>query len=103
MASRSLGYSGDELQGQYRLPDGQQCMKWVQIANEGGLLPKADHPRQLRALAGQAQGVIVDFTRYQDGSPTKKGDVIYLVENVMKMMTGRMWDSGHPEATRPRP
>src|SRR3712207_8255174 len=28
--------------------------------------------------------VIVDFTRYQDGSPTKKGDVIYLT-NVMKM------------------
>ena len=23
----SLGYTGDELQGQYRLPDGQQCMK----------------------------------------------------------------------------
>ena len=39
-AARDLGYTGDELQGQYRLTDGQQCMKWVQIANEGGLLPK---------------------------------------------------------------
>ena len=34
--------------------------------------------------------VIVDFTRYQDGSPTKKGDVIYLT-NTMKMPDGRMW------------
>ena len=33
---------------------------------------------------------IVDFTRYQDGSPTTKGDVIYLT-NVMKMPNGRMW------------
>src|SRR3954447_26364074 len=38
-AAKDLGYTGDELQGQYRLPDGQQCMKFVQIANEGGLLP----------------------------------------------------------------
>ena len=29
---------------------------------------------------------------YKDGSPTKKGDVLYLT-NVMKMTTGRMWDS----------
>src|SRR4051794_11944884 len=30
-----------------------------------------------------------------DGTPTKKGDEIYLV-NVMKMTTGRMWDSPDP-------
>ncbi len=35
---------------------------------------------------------IVDFTKYKDGSPTKKGDVIYLT-NVMKMPTGRMWSN----------
>ena len=40
--------------------------------------------------------VVVDFTKYMDGSPTKKGDVVYLV-NVMKMMTGRMWDSADPK------
>lgn len=34
------GLHRDELQGQYRLPDGTQCMKLVQIANERGLLPK---------------------------------------------------------------
>src|SRR3954449_1204868 len=39
-AARSLGYGGTELQGQYRLPDGTRCMKMVQIASEGGLLPK---------------------------------------------------------------
>ena len=33
---------------------------------------------------------IVDFSRYLDGSPTKKGDVIYLT-NTMKMPNGRMW------------
>ena len=38
-SARDLGYKGDELQGQYRLPDGQQCMKFVEVANEGGLLP----------------------------------------------------------------
>ena len=50
----SLGYTGDELEGQYRIPDGQQCMKFTQIASDGGLLPFAGHPRQLRAVAGQA-------------------------------------------------
>jgi len=35
---------------------------------------------------------IVDFTRYQDGTPTTKGDVIYLT-NIMKMGDGRMWDT----------
>src|SRR3954447_2216456 len=38
-ASRDMGYVGDELQDQYRLPDGQQCMKFTQVAAEGGLLP----------------------------------------------------------------
>src|SRR6478736_409384 len=30
----SLGYSGDELEGQYRIPDGQQCMQFTQIASD---------------------------------------------------------------------
>ncbi len=36
--------------------------------------------------------MIVDFTRYQDGTPTTKGDVVYLT-NVMKMPNGRMWSN----------
>src|SRR3954449_3849 len=38
---------------------------------------------------------IVDFTTFMDGTPTKTGDEIYLV-NTMKMTTGRMWDSADP-------
>src|SRR4051812_24115660 len=38
-AARDLGYTGDELQGQYRLPDAEQAMRLVQIACDGGLLP----------------------------------------------------------------
>jgi FtsP/CotA-like multicopper oxidase with cupredoxin domain len=91
-ASKDLGYSGDELQGQYRIPDGQQCMQWTEIASDGGLLPYAVKRDSFELWPAKRREVIVDFTRYQDGSPTKKGDVIYLT-NVMKMTDGRMWDA----------
>ena len=38
-AAKDLGYIGDELQGQYRIPDGEQCMQFTEIATDGGLLP----------------------------------------------------------------
>jgi FtsP/CotA-like multicopper oxidase with cupredoxin domain len=95
-AANTLGYSGDELQGQYRLTDGQQCMKWTQIANEGGLLPQPIVRDSFELWPAKRREFVADFTRYQDGSPTKKGDVIYLV-NTMKMTTGRMWDSADPK------
>jgi FtsP/CotA-like multicopper oxidase with cupredoxin domain len=91
-----LGYKGDELQGQYRLTDAQQCMKWVQIANEGGLLPNALERDSFELWPAKRKEFVVDFKYYQDGTPTKKGDVIYLV-NTMKMTTGRMWDSVDPK------
>ena len=94
-AARTLGYSGDELQGQYRLPDGTQCMKMVQIANEGGLLPKPIMRDSFELWPAKRREVVVDFTKYMDGTPTKQGDEIYLV-NTMKMTTGRMWDSPDP-------
>ena len=94
-AANALGYTGDELQGQYRLTDGQQCMKWTQIANEGGLLPAPIVRDSFELWPAKRKEFVVDFTRYQDGSPTKPGDVIYLV-NTMKMTTGRMWDSADP-------
>jgi FtsP/CotA-like multicopper oxidase with cupredoxin domain len=88
----SLGYDGDELEGQYRIPDGQQCMKFTQIASDGGLLP-VPIPRTNFGLGrDKRRDVIIDFTRYQDGTPTTKGDVVYLT-NTMKMGDGRMWDS----------
>jgi len=81
-----------EGQGQYLIPDGQQCMKFTQIANEGGLLPQPIVRDSFEMWPAKRREFIVDFTKYMDGSPTKKGDVIYLT-NVMKMTTGRMWDS----------
>ncbi len=80
----SLGYTGDELEGQYRIPDGQQCMKFTQIASDGGLLPFPIVRDSFELWPAKRREVIVDFTKYQDGSPTTKGDVIYLT-NVMKM------------------
>jgi FtsP/CotA-like multicopper oxidase with cupredoxin domain len=95
-AANTLGYKGDELQGQYRLTDAQQCMKWTQIANEGGLLPYPLVRDSFELWPAKRKEFVVDFTKYQDGSPTRKGDVIYLV-NTMKMTTGRMWDSADPK------
>jgi Multicopper oxidase len=94
-SAASLGYTGDELQGQYRLPDGQQCMKLVEIANEGGLLPKPIVRDNFELWPAKRREVVVDFTKYMDGTPTKPGDEIYLVD-VMKMTTGRMWDPADP-------
>src|SRR5262249_8784114 len=95
-AARDLGYQGDELQGQYRLPDAQQCMKFVEVANEGGLLPRPIFRDSFELWPAKRREVIVDFTKYLDGTPTKKGDELYLVD-IMKMTTGRMWDSADPK------
>jgi FtsP/CotA-like multicopper oxidase with cupredoxin domain len=89
-SAASLGYTGDELEGQYRIPDGQQCMKFTQIAADGGLLPVPIPRDNFELWPAKRREVIVDFTKYQDGTPTTKGDVIYLT-NVMKMPNGRMW------------
>jgi FtsP/CotA-like multicopper oxidase with cupredoxin domain len=88
----SLGFKGDDMDGQYRIPDGQQCMRWTQIANDGGLLPFALTRDSFELWPAKRREFIVDFTKYQDGHPTTKGDVIYLT-NVLKMPTGRMWSN----------
>jgi FtsP/CotA-like multicopper oxidase with cupredoxin domain len=89
-SSASLGYVGDDLEGQYRIPDGEQCMQMTQIASDGGLLPYPVVRDSFELWPAKRREVIIDFTRYQDGHPTTKGDVIYLT-NVMKMPNGRMW------------
>jgi FtsP/CotA-like multicopper oxidase with cupredoxin domain len=94
-AANTLGYTGDELQGQYRLPNGQQCMKMYEVANEGGLLPNPIPRDSFELWPAKRREVVVDFSKWMDGTPTKKGDVLYLVD-VMKMTTGRMWDSADP-------
>jgi FtsP/CotA-like multicopper oxidase with cupredoxin domain len=81
--------------GQYLLPAGQQCMKFTEIAVDGGLLPKPVIKDSQQIWPAKRREVVVDFTRYMDGSPTKKGDVVYLV-NVSKMGTGRMPDPSDP-------
>jgi FtsP/CotA-like multicopper oxidase with cupredoxin domain len=99
-SSVSLGYSGNELQGQYRIPDGQQCMKWTQIASDGGLLPTPITRDSFELWPAKRREFVVDFTKYQDGTPTTKGDVIYLT-NVMKMPDGRMWSNSSRFAPDP--
>ena len=91
-SAASLGYKGSELDGQYRIPDGQQCMQFTQIASDGGLIPFPIKRDSFELWPAKRREVVVDFSRYQDGTPTTKGDVVYLT-NVMKMPTGRMWDS----------
>ena len=65
-------------------------MQFTQIASDGGLLPFAIKRDSFELWPAKRREFVVDFTRYQDGSPTTKGDVIYLT-NVMKMPNGRMW------------
>jgi FtsP/CotA-like multicopper oxidase with cupredoxin domain len=96
-----LGYNGDELQGQYRIEDGQQCMRFTEIATDGGLLPFPITRDNFELWPAKRREHIVDFTRYMDGSPTKKGDVIWLT-NTMKMLTGRMWDASNRFSPDPR-
>jgi FtsP/CotA-like multicopper oxidase with cupredoxin domain len=92
-SARELGYATEaDLQGQWRIEDGQQAMNWTEIASDGGLLPFPITRDTFELWPAKRREHIVDFTKYKDGSPTKKGDVIYLT-NVMKMTTGRMWDN----------
>ncbi|WP_448625266.1 multicopper oxidase family protein [Geodermatophilus sp. URMC 64] len=92
VSARDLGMKDADLQGQYRIPDGQQCMKWLQVASDGGLVPFAFNRDSFELWPAKRREMVVDFTRYMDGSPTKKDDVIYLT-NVMKMPDGRMWSN----------
>jgi FtsP/CotA-like multicopper oxidase with cupredoxin domain len=89
-AAKDLGYTLDELQGQYRIEDGQQCMRFLQVASDGGLLPFAITRNSFELWPAKRREVVIDFTKYQDGSPTSDGDEIFLT-NVMKMPDGRMW------------
>ena len=92
-AARDLGYATEEdLQGQWRIEDGQQAMNFTQIATDGGLMPFPITRDTFELWPAKRREQIVDFTKYKDGSPTKKGDVIYLT-NVMKMPDGRMWSN----------
>jgi FtsP/CotA-like multicopper oxidase with cupredoxin domain len=88
----SLGMSGDDLQGQYRIPDGQQCMQFTQIAADGGLLEVPVTRDSFELWPAKRREVIIDFSEYMDHEPTSQGDEIYLTD-VMRMPTGRMWEN----------
>ena len=77
--------------GQWQLPDGEQCMKFTQIASEGGLLPAPIVRNAFELWPAKRREMVVDFTRYMDGSPTQPGDVVYLV-NTLDMENGRKPD-----------
>jgi FtsP/CotA-like multicopper oxidase with cupredoxin domain len=87
IAAKDLGHKGTELQGQYRLVDGQQCMDMLQIASEGGLLPVPIPRKNIEIWPAKRREFVVDFTKYNDGTPTTKGDVLYLV-NTCRMTVG---------------
>jgi FtsP/CotA-like multicopper oxidase with cupredoxin domain len=91
-AAKDLGFTGDDLQGQYRIPNGQQCMQFLQIATDGGLIPDPILRDSFELWPAKRREFIIDFSKYQDGHYTSINDVIYLT-NVMKMKTGRMWDN----------
>jgi FtsP/CotA-like multicopper oxidase with cupredoxin domain len=100
-SAASLGFGGDELQGQFRIEDAQQSMKFTQIATDGGLLPFAITRDSFELWPAKRREVIVDFTRYMDGTPTTPGDVVYLT-NVMKMGNGRKPDTSTRDGLDPR-
>ena len=75
--------------GTVQLHNGQQCMRFNEIATDGGLLAVPDLRNAFELWPAKRREVILDFTQYQDGSPTTKGDVIYLV-NLSQMLNGRM-------------
>jgi FtsP/CotA-like multicopper oxidase with cupredoxin domain len=99
-AAKDLGYQGDDLQGQYRLTNSQQCMRWVQVANGGGWLPKPIVRDSFEIWPAMRREVVVDFRSYQDGSPTQDGEIIWWA-NVCKMPDGRMPTSPDPNYVVP--
>ena len=84
-AAVDLGYTGNDLQGQWRLPDGQQAMKWTQIASDGGLLPNAIERDSFELWPAKRREFVVDFSQTSE-------KVLYLT-NVMRMPDGRMWSN----------
>jgi FtsP/CotA-like multicopper oxidase with cupredoxin domain len=79
-------------------------MKMAQIASEGGLLPFPFLRNSIELWPAKRREVIVDFSKYMDGSPTCSAgqeETIYLV-NVLQMTNGRKPNAGmitHDEET----
>ena len=91
MSSTSGPVAAPGVQGQYQLPDGEQCMRFTQIASEGGLLPFPIVRDDFELWPSRRKELVIDFSRYMDGTPTTKNDEVYLV-NVLEMPDGRKPD-----------
>ena len=72
-----------------RMREHQPCLRFVQVATDGGLLPAPLVRDAFELWPAKRREMVVDFTRYLDGSPTRRGDAIYLA-NVMKKR-GASW------------
>ncbi|WP_253905731.1 hypothetical protein [Arthrobacter sp. H5] len=57
---------------------------FMQIVSDGGLLPFPIKRNSFELWPAKRREIIINFTRYQDGTPTTKGGVVHLT-NVMKM------------------
>jgi FtsP/CotA-like multicopper oxidase with cupredoxin domain len=90
-----------QVAGSWVRTRGQQCMKFTQIAVDGGLLPKAIVRDSFEIWPAKRREFVVDFSKYMDGSSTSNGDVIYLA-NTMLMLDGRKPEfvgDGSPDPT----
>jgi FtsP/CotA-like multicopper oxidase with cupredoxin domain len=68
---------------------GTQVMRMTQIAAEGGLMQSPVLRDSIEIWPAKRREVVVDFSVYQDGSPTRPGDVVYLT-NTAVMTDGRL-------------
>jgi FtsP/CotA-like multicopper oxidase with cupredoxin domain len=75
--------------GVTRFDLGQQVMRMTQISTGGGLLPTPILRDYLQVWPAKRREVVIDFGKYQDGSPTRPGDVVYLT-NTAFMPDGRL-------------
>lgn len=83
------------IMGQYLLNNAQQVMRFALVASEGGLLPRPVIRDSIPLAPAKRREVVVDFSRYMDGSPTRNGDEIYLT-NILQMDDGRKPDGYTP-------
>jgi FtsP/CotA-like multicopper oxidase with cupredoxin domain len=83
--------SAPGTQGQLKLASAQRCMRFTQIASEGGLLPRPIVRDSFRLQPAKRREMIIDFSKYIDGSKPDMGAIIYLA-NTLQMTTGRKPD-----------
>ena len=87
-AAQNWDSNSNKRQGQWRIHDPEQCMRFHEIATDGGLLPFPIERANVEIWPAKRREIIVDFSKYMDGSPTADGEVMWLV-NSYQMTNGR--------------